>query len=166
MSMQWLLARAPGFNALTAAERNAIVDFSLLWSLFEALILKNAGSANTIRAAVDGWYDKGILQADAYDPQLAYFRARYYANGSFTYHFDHLHLRRNDQIELVRSVIDGRNNDPCCRVVTVFVIVLRFRNNLFHGLKWQYELAGQLDNFTSANSALMTALDHHGQLQG
>jgi hypothetical protein len=32
------------------------------------------------------------------------------------------------------------------------------------GLKWHYELADQLDNFTNANNALMTALDHHGQL--
>jgi hypothetical protein len=163
--MRWLLARAPGFNDLTADERDAIVDFSLLWSLFEALILKNAGSANSIRAAVDGWYQEGTLQADAYDAQLAYFRARYFANGSFTYHFDHLHLRRSDQAALVRSVIDGGNNDPCCRVATVFIIILRFRNNLFHGLKWQYELAGQLDNFTNANTALMAALDRHGQLR-
>jgi hypothetical protein len=40
MSMQWLLAKAPGFGDLTGEERSAIVDFSLLWSLFEARILQ------------------------------------------------------------------------------------------------------------------------------
>jgi hypothetical protein len=96
---------------------------------------------------------------------LAYFRQRYFANGVFTYHFDHLHLRPNDQIPLIRSVIDGSNNDPCRRVATVLIVILRYRNNLFHGMKWQYdELAGQLDNFTNANNALMTALEHYGQL--
>lgn len=43
MSMQWLLARVPGFNNLSDEERSAIVDFSLLWSLFEARILANSG---------------------------------------------------------------------------------------------------------------------------
>jgi hypothetical protein len=164
MSMQWLLGRAPGFADLAEEERNAIVDFSLLWSLFEARILNNAGSANTIRAAVDRWHQEGSLQAEAYNTQLAYFRQRYFANGAFTYRFDHLHLRRSDQTPLVRSVIDSTNNDPRCRVAAVFIVILRYRNNLFHGLKWHYELADQLDNFTNANNALMTALDHHGQL--
>jgi hypothetical protein len=68
------------------------------------------------------------------------------------------------QVPLIRSVIDGSNNDPSHRVATVFIVILRYRNNLFHGMKWQYQLAGQLDNFTNANNALMTALEHHGQL--
>jgi hypothetical protein len=166
MSMQWLLAKAPGFANLTGEERNAIIDFSLLWSLFEARILHNRGNANSLRAAVDAWHQAGTLQADAYDQQLAYFRQRYFANNAFTYHFDHLHLRPSDRAPMIRSVIDGSNNDPSGRVVTVFTIILRYRNNLFHGMRWQYELAGQRDNFTNANTALMTALEHHAQLQG
>lgn len=161
-----MLAKAPGFANLTGEERSAIVDFSLLWSLFEARILHNAGNANSIRAAVEAWHQAGTLQAAAYDQQLAYFRQRYFANNAFSYHFDHLHLRPNDRAAMIRSVIDGSNNDPSRRIATVFTIILRYRNNLFHGMKWQYELAGQLDNFTNANTALMTALEHHGQLQG
>jgi hypothetical protein len=38
MSMQWLLAKAPGFNDLSKEERSAIADFALLWSLFEARV--------------------------------------------------------------------------------------------------------------------------------
>jgi len=158
MSMEWLLANAPGFNDLTAEERSAIVDFSLLWSLFEARILNNAGNARSIRAVVHRWHEAGTLEPVVYTPQLAYFRQRYFANGSFTHHFDHLHLRPSDQIPLVRSVIDGSNNDPC-------PVIFRYRKNLFHGMKWSYELAGQLENFTSANNALMTALEYHGHLK-
>jgi hypothetical protein len=165
MSMQWLLANAPGFNDLTHEERNAIVDFSLLWSLFEARILNNHGSAKAIRDTVHRWHETGTLEASAYDKQLAYFRQRYF-EGSFTYHFEHLHLRSGDQKALVQSVIDGSNNDAVAVAATVLIIVFRYRNNLFHGIKWSYELAGQLDNFTHANNALMTALDHHGQLNG
>ncbi len=65
---------------------------------------------------------------------------------------------------LVRAVISGSSNDPVARVTTVLIIILRYRNNLFHGVKWSYELAGQFENFTHANNALVTALDRHGQL--
>jgi hypothetical protein len=162
--MEWLLARGPGFSQLSGQERNAIIDFALLWSLFEARILNNQGSAKVIRNVVGLWDEAGILQGAAYDAQLAYFRQRYFANGDFTGHFDHLHLRRNDMRPLVRAVISASSDDPVARVTTVLIIILRYRNNLFHGVKWSYELAGQLENFTHANNALMTALDHHGQL--
>ncbi len=46
----------------------------------------------------------------------------------------------------------------------MLIIVFRYRNNLFHGVKWEYELAGQLSNFTTANSVLMKVLDRHGDL--
>ena len=48
---------------------------------------------------------------------------------------------------MVSAVIDGSNNDSRDRVATVLIIVFRYRNNLFHGVKWQYKLADQLGNF-------------------
>ena len=84
--------------------------------------------------------------------------------GDVTHHFHDLRLRENDRPDIVRAVIDGTNNDPRDRVATILIIVLRFRNNLFHGVKWQYQLAGQLSNFTNANNILMKALEQHGEL--
>jgi len=70
MSMEWLKARAPGFSNLSDGERAAIVDFSLLWSLFESRILNTEGNAGRIRIAVDSWQDSGMLQAECYDAEL------------------------------------------------------------------------------------------------
>jgi hypothetical protein len=42
--------------------------------------------------------------------------------------------------------------------------VFRYRNNLLHGVKWQYKLQGQLGNFTTANDVLMRVLERHGAL--
>lgn len=99
-------------------------------------------------------------------PVLAYFRQRYFANGQFTRHFAHLHLRPADQPEVVRSVLDGSNDDPRDRLLTVLMVVWRFRNNLFHGEKWAYQLQDQLPNFTHANAVLMRLLERHGRLAG
>lgn len=159
--MEWLQYKAPGFNQLSDEELEAVSDFSFLWSLFEARILDSSGSAGRIRRAVHDWHASGMLEADALDEELAYFRQRYFANGHFTYHFDHLHLRRNDFEEVVRAVIDGTDNDPRNRVIAILILVFRFRNNLFHGLKWQYYLADQKDNFATANSVLVKVLEKH-----
>ena len=44
-------------------------------------------------------------------------------------------------------------------VAVILIVIYRFRNNLFHGVKWEYELRGQLDNFNHANQVLMAAYD-------
>ncbi len=145
-------------------DRAAIFNFTFLWSLFEAQVMGNFARADRILAKVDEWREADMLDADQYDGELAYFRQRYFANGEFTHHFDHLHLRPADQPDILQSVLDGRNNDARDRLLTVLIIVWRFRNNLFHGEKWAYHLQGQLPNFTHANAVLMRLLERHGQL--
>ncbi len=145
-------------------DRAAIFNFTFLWSLFEAQVMGNFARADRILAKVDEWREADMLDADQYDGELAYFRQRYFANGEFTHHFDHLHLRPADQPDILQSVLDGRNNDARDRLLTVLIIVWRFRNNLFHGEKWAYQLQGQLPNFTHANAVLMRLLERHGQL--
>lgn len=162
--LQWLKAKAPGFNKLSEAEQNAIANFSLLWSLFENRILNTEGNASNICAAVEAWHNAKALDAAAFAPELAYLRDRYFANGHFTSHFDGLNLRKPDREALVRAVIDGSDKDPRNVMAAILIIVFRFRNNLFHGDKWRYNLEGQLGNFTTANDVLTKVLDRHGGL--
>jgi hypothetical protein len=73
---------------------------------------------NRICATAASWRDAGTLDADAYDQALAYFRQRYRADGDFTYHFRHLHLRpkakhgQND-----RAIAIGRKNYLFARLI-------------------------------------------------
>jgi hypothetical protein len=163
-AMDWLIAHAPGFNMLSQEEQDAITDFSLLWGLFEARILDKNGSVRAICEAVQRWHDSRRLQPDLYDAELAYFKNRYHHRGHFTHHFDGLLLRRPDRSSMVKAVLDGTDADPCHRASTALIIVFRYRNNLFHGEKWEYALADQLGNFTNANQILMKTLECYGGL--
>ena len=49
-------------------------------------------------------------------------------------------------------------------MAAILIIVFRYRNNLFHGAKWRYNLKDQLGNFTVANNVLTKVLDRHGGL--
>lgn len=162
--MQWLKDKAPGFAQLPEDDLSQIRDFTLLWSLFEARILECQGSTRKIRDTVGAWQEAETLDAAAFSTELAYFRQRYFRDGCFTQFFNGLKLRRNDNHDLVESVISGNSNTPQDCVTVILIIVLRFRNNLFHGIKWQYKLADQHDNFAHANSILKNILERHGAL--
>lgn len=164
VSELWLEARAPGFRDLPDLDRRVIFDFAFLWSLYEAQIMGNFARADRIRGRVNTWAADGTLDAGLYDAELAYFRNRYFANGTLTHHFPHLNLRPSDHPDLVKAVIEGMNNDPCDRMLALLMIVWRLRNNLFHGVKWAYQIRDQRENFMYANIILMRILERHGQL--
>jgi hypothetical protein len=161
--MDWLQQNAPGYAALSDPERNAIMQFSLLWSLFEAKALGTRGSARAIAAAAKRWADQGLLTTDSFREAISYFRNRYVAEGVFTHHFAHLHLRPADNPALVKSVLAGEVDDPASVAEASLIIVYRFRNNLFHGVKWAYEIVDQLGNFEHANAVLMQSMEMHEQ---
>jgi hypothetical protein len=160
----WLKARAPGFAQLSQEEQDAIADFSFLWGLFESRILNTNANAQAICDAVDSWHAQDMLAPDLLDTELTYFKARYHPQNAFAHHFEGLHLRAPDLGAIVRGVLEGSDHDPRRRLAAALIIIYRYRNNLFHGVKWEYELADQLDNFTHANSALIKVLDRHGRL--
>lgn len=161
IAIDWLEANAPGFRDLSEDERRAVTDFQFLWSLFEAKALNEQGSAEAIIAAARRWGEDGLLNDDVFEPQAAYFRNRYFADGVLTHHFRHLRLRGNDSIDLVKDVLQKTDAEPDRIAAAVLIIVYRFRNNLFHGIKWSYELRGQLENFNHANTALMKSIELH-----
>jgi hypothetical protein len=162
--IDWLCAKAPGFSDLSENERAAIMHFSLLWSFFEAEALHTNASAKSILALVHEWASNDRLNIAPFATSLAYFRDRYFNQGTFTEHFRGLNLRRNDSPDLVCAVLKGENTNDADSVSVLLIIVFRLRNNLFHGVKWAYGIRGQLDNFTNANAALMAALETHGHL--
>jgi hypothetical protein len=162
---EWLELTVPGFRELPREDREAIFQFALLWSLFEAKALQTRASAHSILALVHERAAQNRLTAQAFEPSLLYFRERYFANGTATQHFAGLHLRANDNPGLVQQVLEGVNNNPADSVAALLIVIYRLRNNLFHGVKWAYGIQGQRANFENANAALMIAfaqLAQHG----
>jgi hypothetical protein len=165
-AFEWLQQNTPGMPQLTADERAAISDFSIFWSVFESRALSNDASAARILQTTRSWLDNKTLTAQTFAPHLAYFRERYFQDGHETPRFAHLNLRANDMISLVRSILGGNSEGLAEDSAVVLIVVYRFRNNLFHGIKWAYALQDQLNNFLHANAILMKGLELSGPLIG
>jgi hypothetical protein len=161
-TMNWLNKNVHGFADLNQAERQAIFEFSMLWSFFEAKIFNTQASSNAILARVHKWESQGILNPVPFEEGLSYFRQRYFQNDSFTEQFKGLHLRNSDNPDLVEAVIKGINTNPADSISVLLIVIYRLRNNLFHGNKWSYGICDQLENFSNANDALINALSING----
>ena len=152
----WLQNRV-GFN-LPAAEVQSILHFALLCSLFEAKALEEDGRPPKIIEAVEQWEADGRLQLEPFQTSLDYFKDRYFPAGQESPRFAALDVNDAHRARLA-TVLSGANANPREAVIAVLLVVNRLRNNLMHGLKWEYLLAGHGDNFYHANMALMAALD-------
>jgi hypothetical protein len=159
--ISWLETHVAGFRELSIEERGAITNFSLLWSLFEGGALRTNASARGILVLTHEWAARDVLRPEIFARALEYLRLRYFPDGQESEHFRHLHLRGNDSPALVRSVLNRENQDPADTVAAILIVIYRFRNNLFHGRKWDYQLRGQLGNFEMANDTLMLALERN-----
>jgi hypothetical protein len=154
----WLKTNALGYSALKEAEREAIVHFLFLWSLFEARVLDKFASSAKILSKVHEWSARDRFDPKMFDIELLFFQKRYFLVDKPTNLFDGLNLRKSDSPKLVREVLSGTDRNPSHCVAVVLIVIYRLRNNLFHGEKWAYEIKGQLENFKHANAALITAL--------
>ena len=137
------------------------MEFSLLWTYFEATHVQANASGRSIVALAKKMDASGSIDADRLLPLMAYFCARYVHAGEFTHHFDGLHLRNGDNPELVANVLLGKANSPYELLVCALTIVYRYRNNLFHGLKWAYGIRDQRKNFEVASALLIAVMEMH-----
>ena len=159
--MAWLETTAPGFDQLTTEERNAIRDFAMLWSLYEGAVLNSSAHANSIIAAVNSIQQRGRLNIIPIRPAIEYFVARYFDGNDLTHAYNMLLLRQNDRPDLVEKVVRKQCQNDAEMLSAVLIIVLRLRNNLFHGIKWSYGIKDQLQNFQNANHVLMAVMEMH-----
>jgi len=153
-TLGWLSNKVPGFENLSAQERDAIDDFSFLWSLFEGIEMNRSCNVQTIRQYITDLEQLGRLVDFDCEPYLDYLKGRYFRNGQVTNHYYHLHLERNNNPAEVMDALSNENATKVVKIICCLIIIYRLRNNLFHGEKWEYDLADQLDNFSQANRFL------------
>ena len=159
-TLDWLSKKAPAFGELSEQEKMAIMDFALLWCFFESCCLRNNANMKQIREYVKNLPDVAVIALEVEEISF-YFKARYTENGEYSYRYDHLHLEKSgNPPEVAKMLLGGAAG---CREVLIgcLAILYRYRNNLFHGEKWMYEIQEQQNNFERATSLLRWLMDKH-----
>ncbi len=158
---EYLERKGLGYKHLSEDERKAISNFSLMWSLFEAQLLEENASSRKIISKCEEWEESDGIDEQLINDHLAYFQARYIENGEPNCRYKHLNLRGNDAPDMISGVLKGEINDLTSRMSCCLIIILRFRNNYFHGIKWAYQFANQRENFDRSCNLLAMCLDRY-----
>ncbi|WP_369983310.1 hypothetical protein [Thalassolituus sp.] len=160
---EYLENKRMGYENLSDDERKAISNFALIWSLFEAQLLEESASARKILQRSQEWVAAPGFDAALIDGHLDCFKDRYVEGDGLNNRFDHLHLRPNDNEKLVRDVLLGNENALENKLACCLIIILRFRNNYFHGIKWAYQFREQQENFERSCCLLTWCLDQYAK---
>lgn len=160
--LAWLKKNAIGFSTLKSADHKAILNFSFLWSYFEATFLHAKASPTRIVEEARKLKLSDEARCCVADT-LAYFQERYVSNGNFTHYFGDLRFpdrkfREKKCIGMVKSVLRAENTDNSDVLASLLLIVYRLRNNLFYGEKWAYGIQEQTSNFLKATRLLLCVL--------
>jgi hypothetical protein len=134
-----------------------IKDFSLIWNVFEGRVCNNNFSIAEVQQRI---VERKFI-ADSFASHLQYFKNRYINAGETNERFEFLYFRPNDRREFVRRVLLNELTDIGDVLLAIVIIIYRFRNNLFHGLKDIQVIDQQHTNFETANSFLMIFLDQY-----
>jgi len=127
-----------------------IRDFSLMWNIFERITCNQNFNIQRINQLI---VDNNIPFSE-FEEELYYFKQRYVSNGNLNYRFHHLNLRNGDRPLVVQQVLLGVNTNNIEKILTCIIIVYRFRNNLFHGIKDIQRIDEQRNNFIVANNIM------------
>ena len=160
----FLLERAPGYADLTQPERDAINDFALLWPWFEGSIVGPQGAVSHYLQIPETLGEMGLITNETLKDEIAYFKTRYYRDGAYTEFYPGLHVERTNLAakKAIREFLESGPEYPVIDAIKgVLLICLRLRNNLFHGTKALYGIAGQLSNFQNACNVVICLLSLH-----
>lgn len=143
----------------TAEVLGPILQFSLMWNLFERDTRKRNANPNSIEKSVRDSFSAGLLHGAQFNEHLEYFRSRSTQNGrDVETYFLALLLTDEKAKRVVRGVLEGTLTDPKNVVHALLLIAHRIRNNLFHGNKEVAMLHSQVGLFKTVNSLLATYL--------
>jgi hypothetical protein len=94
-----------------------------------------------------------------FNEHITYFKDRYIDENRTNERFNHLRINNQQYSNLVTNVLLEQDTRESSIIMALFVIVYRYRNNLFHGNKNILNLDTQEVNFYHANLILTKVLN-------
>lgn len=159
-TIDWISIQKPEFGKLSDREKCSVVDFALIWSFYEAHYLNNRANMESIGLYVES-LSQEVINSSQIQELVEYFRSRYTQDDQFSHRHNHLHMDRSGNPEEVTRMLFSQSESPHEELVGCLGIIFRYRNNLFHGNKWEYGLQEQQENFERSTSLLRWLMEQH-----
>ncbi|NLN33626.1 MAG: hypothetical protein GX159_08530 [Flavobacteriaceae bacterium] len=138
-------------------------NFVLFWSLFERYFCDKEASLRVIDDNFTKLSDSYSMPSEITEHYYELFRNRYTSNGVVNSLIESLNFRKKYSDPNYKSkLIEILENDSASekdKVFACFIIIYRYRNNLFHGSKRIANIETQLEIFENSNNVIAIFLD-------
>ena len=158
--LAWVNAYTRPAVPVDAGTFEPILQFSLMWNLFEREACGKEASLMNIEKAVQKAFTEGKLSIEPFTEHLRYFRDRAQRDGmTIERYLNALKMSNQRARHLVEGVLSTTLSDPNNAIYALLLIAHRIRNNLFHGEKEVALLHSQAELFRVTNSLIATYLE-------
>ncbi len=138
-------------NNLDRSKIINILDFALLWNLFELKFFNKYFKIEKIDSFIRNYGNN--IDDNTWNNAYYYFKKRYFENWNFNYNFKDLFNNDEAKDFVFYSFINDEN-----KIKVIILIIARLRNNLFHWEKEIKFIENQEENFKVTNIFLMELL--------
>lgn len=138
-----------------------VLHFSLLWNLFEYTYFDKKNRLNTNELLEISKISSVVIEDYCITNIFNYFSKRYLSNKKTNEKFEKLGLRKSqiNDYQLCSLILLKENPSKTEKLQSIFLIVYRYRNNLFHGMKNPKQLNLYKDQFDVINQFLTFFID-------
>lgn len=151
-----ILMDGPPISALTF---DAIHQFTLLFSLFEAKLLNCEGKQASSDNYAKDFISRDLVNIEQLNSAYIHFQNRYAdSNGGENRYLKLCGKRGGILQDPVRTILISESPSIEERLTACLYIAFRLRSNLFHGPKWLHNIERQVDNLNSASIILRSIL--------
>jgi len=147
----------PDYSALDKRPKVAVIYFSVVWSIFEFKAVNRDAHQESIEAFVSRCAPS-LEQIREFLPAFDFFRDRYIEGHKTSATFPSLSERDTRIKDAIKDALLEKENTPTEKLTGLLLIAYCFRNNLFHGSKWDWGLDNQYETLGYATLVLTEAL--------
>lgn len=156
------------FNRPTYSTKklNPVFHFSLLWNLFEHTYFTDDNRLTNKRLLELAEKSFAYIPDGSLQTAFSYFQNRYFHNGREDVRFEKLCLDKQvnngiSHFNFCKEVLLNNDSEKVKKLKCLFLIVYRFRNNLFHGRKQPRMLNTYEAPFNIINRFLMAFIKNY-----
>jgi hypothetical protein len=156
----WLRSNLRGYSELGDEIRPAILYFSVAWSLFEYRAIGGGDIRQGLNAFVA---DQIPLDAEMrpFAPAIQHFIKQYVKEGDTNDAFDSLVKNNPGYDKDISPALLGKDSSSRGQILALLYTIYCLRNNMVHGLKWEWGYQNQLENLDESIGVLNVLLDEY-----
>lgn len=156
----WINNRFTSPNHFTVAAAKPILHFTLMWNVFEGKLCYTQAGPKKLQQIALTLASTDFLKSSTAQGFLTFVRNRYWNNGATDDRFELLRLRTREEKDVVFNVIADRLSNARDVIYALLLVVYRYRNNAFHGIKNPAEVFGSAELFNHSSRFLALAIEY------